>query len=859
MSLGATIAGRQSDYSPSRKPIVLSIEGGEPIPFDGTPERRTDESQNDRHDRHAFAKSRPSSSGTCTSGNETDEADYETSSEGPSRLVEGKLSHTRFLSKSYSDNLPKEEEVKSLKVLETKEKSNSKRYAYLREDVDDIGMSSVSLPILRNIESNPITEVKDRMISDSSFTRQQKLQMIVEQTELLLSAESKLVDSVKPEVCYLGKKYELNRRESLMLLPIIQDVKLTDQRKDSISRMTIEKLDKSIEPYSTNQQVSHNLIDIIENPELSKTSFYIPPYPVNDTILDKPNNDYSFDFSTKKRITNDTNVLLKIHGELSPLRCELSEIAAKFRALRLQRMYGSIEESKNASGGYVLSPMDIDRGLQQEHSFVGNLKTQFSPMTMVGKSMSRESFNRISTGNSQFFVETGLHGDRTVYREPRQPPMYFEITSGKNESSIGGTEYLSERIANYYSQTCNTPFERYYRPRSSCIRDRYQRERGNVVRSVDEGYSYTNFISRKSYDVNGSQYISRGNADQTSDLLILGGRSKEVVREDHHIPCDRGEGKRNLLGSSMGFDIVTPKVIVENSLSAAKESSSKVSLCKGSRHSSLEIGNPCPEKKRSISSSTVKNMEILVNEKTSKDFLTPKESRLNLKHRHQKGQVNTVIVNRSSQTSKQTIDFKEISNASSSTSTRRIKAISVPKDIDRVKIVPVFFTNGIPKPLFPLIELEDDTTECSVNGRERSLQRTLTLKEKNSRKISNNSTSGKRGPSESDVSGSYLTGPVTLHRDYFSDNERWHSGNTSSKMSVSCFSRRSCSSKKTTSSNALKYTSALGSICSGVARVTVSGTAMSNQQKRFTQIREITHEKGIRGMRSSPEDFLCDT
>lgn len=72
MSLGATIAGRQSDYSPSRKPIVLSIEGGEPIPFDGTPERRSDESQDDRHDRHAFAKSRASSPDTCTSANETD-------------------------------------------------------------------------------------------------------------------------------------------------------------------------------------------------------------------------------------------------------------------------------------------------------------------------------------------------------------------------------------------------------------------------------------------------------------------------------------------------------------------------------------------------------------------------------------------------------------------------------------------------------------------------------------------------------------------------------------------------------------------------------------------------------------------
>ncbi|KAF7396268.1 hypothetical protein HZH66_007130 [Vespula vulgaris] len=880
MSLGATIAGRQSDYSPSRKPIVLSIEGGEPIPFDGTPERRSDESQDDRHDRHAFAKSRASSPDTCTSANETDErtqncvikdyklilvnlnttksieADYETSSEGPSRLVEGKSSHTRFLSKSYFDNLRKEEEVKSLKVLETKEKPNSKRYAYLREDVDDITMSSVSLPILRNIESNPITEVKDRMISDSSFARQQKLQMIVEQTELLLSAESKLVDSIKPEVSYLGKKYELNRRESLMLLPVIQ--------KRSIPRTTIKKLDKSIDPCSTNK-VSHDLIDIIENPELSRTSFYIPPYPVNDTsLLDKPSDDYSFDSSMKRQVTNDTNVLLKIHGELSPLRCELSEIAAKFRALRLQRMYGSIEENKNAAGGYVLSSMDIDRGLQQEHRFVGNLQTQFSPMTMVGKSMSRESFNHISTGNSQFFVETGLHGDRTcVSREPsnRQPSMYFEITSGKNESSIGGTEYLGERIANYYSQTNNTPFEHYYRPRSSCIHDRYQRERGSIVRSVDEGYSYyRNFISRKSCDINGSRYVSRGNADQPADLLILGGgRSKEVVREDHHIPCDRRRGKRNLLGSSMGFDIVTPKVIVENSLSAAKESSTNVSLCKGNRYSSLEIGNPYPEKKRSICS-TVKDVEMLVNEETSKDLLTPRESRLNLKHRHQKEQVDTTtIVNRSSQTSKQTIDFKEITNTSSSTSTRRIKAISVPKDIEKVKIVPVFFTTGIPKPLFPLIELDDDTTGCSINERERSLQRRLTLKEKNSRKISNNSTSGRRGPSESDVSDSYVTGPLTLHRDYFSENERWHSGNASSKMSVSCFSRRSCSSKKTTSSNALKYTSALGSICSGVARVTVSGTAMSNQQKRFTQIREITHEKGIRGMRSSPEDFLSDT
>ncbi|XP_046819260.1 uncharacterized protein LOC124424363 [Vespa crabro] len=718
-------------------------------------------------------------------------------------------------------------------------------------------MSSVSLPILRNIESNPITEVKDRMISDSSFARQQKLQMIVEQTELLLSAESKLVDSVNPEVCYLGKKYELNRRESLMLLP---DIKLTDQTKKSMPRMMIEKLDKSIDTYSKNQKVSHELIDIIENPELSRTSFYIPPYTVNDALLDKPNDKYySFDSSTKRRRRvhlNDTNVLLKIHGELSPLRCELSEIAAKFRALRLQRIYGSIEESKNvSSGSYAFNPMDIDRSLLKENSIVGNLNTQFSPMTMVGKSMSRESFNHISTGNFKFFVQTGLHEDRS-YCEPRQP-MYFDITSGNNDSTIG-KEYRDERIANYYTQT-NTPFERYHRPRSSCIHDRYQSDKGNVVRSMDYGHSYyKNFISRKSYDINGSQYISRENADQPTDLFILD-RSKEVVREDHRIPCDRRDGKRNLRSSStMGMDIVKPKFIVENSLSIDKESSSKISLCKSNRYSSLDVVNTYPKKKRSTSS-TVKNIEMFVNENTSKDYLIPRESRLDLKHRHHKRQSDTVIVNRSSQTSKQTIDFKDISNVSSSTSSRKIKVINLPNNIEKVKIIPVFFTTGIPKPLFPLIELDEDPV-YSINRRDKSMRCALTLKEKDSLKISNNRKSEIRDPSESDVSCSYITSPLTLDRDYFSENERWNSGNNpSSKITVSSYSRRSSSTKKTTSANALKYSNALGSICSGVARVTVSGTTMSNQQKRFKQIREITHEKGIRGMRSSPEDFLCDT
>lgn len=644
-----------------------------------------------------------------------------------------------------------------------------------------------------------------------------------------------------------------------------QDIKLKDQTKESLPKMMIEELDKSIDSHSSTKQVSHDLIDIMGNPELSRTSFYIPPNPMNDGLLDKTNDEYySFDSSTKRRVTNDTNVLLKIQGELLPLRCELSEIAAKFRALRLQRrIYGPIEESENASSGeYAFSSKDIDRrgSLQTEHRYdVGNMSTQFSPMTMVGKSMSRESFNHISTGNTKFFVETGLHGDRS-YREPRQP-MYFDITPS-NKDSIIGREYNSERIANYYTQT-STSFERYHRPRSSCIiHDQYQSDKGNVVRSVNDDHSYykKNIISRKSYDINGNQYTSQGNADQPADLLILD-RSKEIVREDHRIRCDRRDGNRNFLGSSMSTDIVEPKLVAENSLSVAKESSSKISLNKRCRYSSLNVADPCPGKKSSISP-TVKNVETFLRENTSKDYLATRELRLQLKHSHRKLHADNVIVNRSSQTSKHTIDFKDKSNVSSSASSRRIKVISPPNNIEKVKIVPVFFTTGIPKPLFPLIELDDDSV-CSINRRDRSLKRALTLKEKNSLKISNNRTSGiiRRVPSENDVSCSYVTGlPLTLHRDYFSENERWHSGNNaSSKMSISSKSRRSSSTKKTTSSNALKYSSALGSICSGIARVTVSGTAMSNQQKRFTQIREIAHEKGIRGMRSSPEDFLCDT
>ncbi|KAI4485313.1 hypothetical protein M0804_006818 [Polistes exclamans] len=849
MSLGATITGRLLDYSPSRKPIVPSIEREKPITFDGNPERLSDESQDDRPDRHAFAKSRPSSANTCTS--DTDENDYETSSEGPSRLQEGKTCHTHFLSKSHSGNLRKEEVVEGTsKVSEgfgTEEKMDFRQYAHVRKDVSDIAMSTISLPILRSIESSPTTEVKDRMISDSSFARQQKLRMIVEQTELLLSAESKIAESVKPEVCYLEKKYELNRQESLMLLPVIQNIELTekDQMKESVLKMT-ENTENPIDRivYSDKRQDHHSndLIDIVENPESSKTSLYIPPYQVNDSRLENK----SFDlFNQKRRVINDTDVLLKIHGEFSPLRCELREIAAKFRALKLQRISNTIDENK-VTGGYSIGDrVDIDRCL------VGNKKEQFSPMTMVGKSKSRESCYRYSTGTSKFFVETetetGFHGTDRSYNEPKKKdPMYFEITPSKKECSSIGNEYLGEKISNYYSHNqINSQFERfYYRPGSSCIRDRCQREKG-IVRSTDDEekgslYYDTDFISRKSYDMNGSQYISRANADEPSDILILG-RSKEVVKD--HTTTERQRSKKDLRGSSMSSAIVTPNLIDENVLSGDKESFSNISLCKKTQDFPLNLPIPYSKKERSIS--LIENVEF-INENTPKDFIIVRDSKLHLNEQRQKREEKTMAIDQSSQTS-------NIRTNESLTSTRRSKVIGLPKSIEKVKIVPVFFTTGIPKPLFPFFQLED--SGFSLNSKEKlSRQHMLTLKKRNSRKIFN-CLSEKRHPLESDLSGSYVTDPPTLQRDYLSENERWRSNNVSKISSIS----PSCSSKKTTSSNAFKYASALGSICSGVARVTVSGSTISNQQKRFTQIREITTEKGIRGMRSSPEDFLSDT
>ncbi|KAI4501016.1 hypothetical protein M0802_003819 [Mischocyttarus mexicanus] len=883
MSLGTTITGRQTDYSPSRKPIVpSSIERVEPITFDGTPERISDESQDDRPDRHAFAKSRPSSSNTCTS--DTDENDYETSSEGPLRLHEGKTCQTHLLSKLPSGNLRKEEDNRNSKVSEgfgIKEKMDSRQYAYVRNDVSDIGMSTVSLPILKSIESNPTTEVKDRIISDSSFARQQKLRMIVEQTELLLPAESKIAESVKPEVCYLGKKYELNKRESLMLLPVIQNIELTekDKTKGSEPKM-IENLENPIDraPYThrrENHHPSRELIDILENPESSKTSFYLSPYPKNESILENKSDDL---LNKKRRVVNDTSILLKIQGELSPIRNKFNEITGKVRALNLQIISNPIDENK-LTGGYSIGRIDIDRGLKDNRLIVdGNTKTtQFSSMTMVGKSTKlRESCCRYSTGTSTFFHETGLNVDRsydvsknTMKNNNKNHPTYFKINPIKDkeeekEEFTIRNEYQSERISKCYGndQTYSQFDNFYYRPGSSCIHDRYQKEKG-IVRSAEDdddkvllvGTSIydRDFISRKSYDMNACQYISRVNADEPTDILIFG-RSKKVVKEeenekmekdqDHHrATSDRRRSIKDLRGSSMSSVIVTPStnLIDKNLLSGYnKESSSNITLCKKSQDLTLDFNIPYSNEKRSIS--RLENIKS-INDNTSNDIIILSNTKLHSNEQRQKLEVKPIAVNESSSRTF-TLHGNECKKKSneSLTSRRKSKVIGLPKSIEKVKIVPVFFTTGIPKPLFPFIQLED--TGVSLNSKEKSerrKQRVLMLKKKNSRKMFN-CLSEKIQPSEIDVSSYYMTDPITLQPDYLSENERWRRNNLS-KISFSCISP-SCLSKKTTSSNAFKYASALGSICSGVARVTVSGSTISDQEKKSKRIREIVTEKG---------------
>ncbi|KAG7212429.1 hypothetical protein KM043_012744 [Ampulex compressa] len=295
---------------------------------------------------------------TTTCGSETD-GEYETSSEGPSRNLEGKSVGNETRSKD------KDEECKDLgRPLERRGYSSQKISRVCKiVSIPNVLKKSESLPILRSVSSQE--NVDDRhlrsidfvLTSDSSLACRKKMKMIVARMTAFMSTESNATIDVSA-IDDQSQEYDAKKLESRTRLPTLQDSQEKSISRTKVSFRSIEdevRLSRTSNvrqwkaiAYDANLQRSYEeggLINIAENPQPSVKSFYLPPNPRDSVAIVDQANSLS---RPNRRASSDLNALLRIDGELGPLQHQLSVLTGKFRALSLTENLLDVDSSLNS-------------------------------------------------------------------------------------------------------------------------------------------------------------------------------------------------------------------------------------------------------------------------------------------------------------------------------------------------------------------------------------------------------------------------------------------------------------------------------------------------------------------------------
>ncbi|XP_011685079.1 PREDICTED: uncharacterized protein LOC105448276 [Wasmannia auropunctata] len=313
---------------------------------------------------------------TCAS--DTDEGDYETSSEG------------MILSKRSGNRIHGARAKESLCVyLKEKSASLSKRAAFdgnvsaiKREVISDSShelmenrltrktthahdslilmpenlAQSKSLPILKSggIPSGvsmDFTAADVALMSASSSARERKMSMIIKRMAPLISPYPSTVSlTTGATTNFRGRRYETRRLAPRTKLPILCDTTvINDGRSEElVAEVTLHETKNNHRamnwdprrdaiPTFVNDEGTANvtnddvLVDVARNPCSSIKSVYFPPNLSDPLAL-------PYDAGKTKRhprVSTDVETLMKIDHELSSLRCQYNEIIGKARALGL--------------------------------------------------------------------------------------------------------------------------------------------------------------------------------------------------------------------------------------------------------------------------------------------------------------------------------------------------------------------------------------------------------------------------------------------------------------------------------------------------------------------------------------------
>ncbi|XP_034184922.1 uncharacterized protein LOC117606509 isoform X2 [Osmia lignaria lignaria] len=792
---------------------------------------------------------------TTTCASETDDGDYETSSEGPVRKEVAQNSTNKEAFSASSSKMGSQQD-NDTEDSESKKKKSSEKF------------------------------FKDTRVvsSESPLARRRKMKMIVAQIFSRSSITSTtLSGGSRTELT--KENYQAKKMESRTMLPVLQgidydppnrlkevtfhelpedkdfssDRSQTSERKKTKSSRLPTRDDES----QQHSQENGDLIDIAENPHPSIKSFYFPPNPQKEAS--------SASLRTHSRATKDG--VQRDVSELRFLLQQLNVISGRARALSQidpflssQRHSTQCSPYSNISGYYLHQTETYSRDTQVNDS-----------IQLISRQMIDESSQGIRDTDyvgSRAFCPAGnqmvpLGRDYTHYENPMKHSSRYvgrNLSSGLTNRTVGEDDsrvtlnnfhfqfgqYVEKHPSGSLIPSVSSSCYRCHRNRT-CVLSHYDDTAGCSTSSG--GGQVTSAFSKRADE---NLYKSR-------DLV------EKSTMKSKEFPLDLSDNQpkpswASLMNSSskVRTTCVNAELLADekprshknsaknsnNSLHCYQDQSVAASLIRIASDLSRPSTVKCLNSQASLVISKRDQDVMVSNLGLVEDQTTSCSSQVVTKHEHPKGQKKKSVKDLDVQCSGSNLKFhqKEIalgqsmesflkpsvseeSNASKGSSNQS-KSIQVATE-EKVVVVPIVFTDGVPEPQkIPLFTVTRSRTHLH------NVKCHLVKLKKGTSALTQSSM----------VSANSIESCETsLNRD-----------DSKSKMSVSCVSRsslhcrngsRTANTIKTLSDHRHRSDSKhkrVGSMASGYTQSTKAHS-------------EPTKKRVMYGMRSSPEDFVFDT
>ena len=557
---------------------------------------------------------------------------------------------------------------------------------------------------------------------------------------------------------------------------------------------------------SRNTRDNDDLIGIAENPHPSIKSFYFPPLPEKELSC--------LDYSKQQpRITKDTDAIQKIDGELGPLQHQLNEIRGKFRALNLN------------------VPTLLNQGHYSQHAPLTDVSEYYLHRT---KTFGRDPVNEMARLVNQYQVQSNRNYFETGSFYPAQKPV---VRNANNASRGYSVKHVDRSVPTMVSDWQFEDANAHVSVKSSCANFGDPDLSGSLIPSVSSS-CYRPYRDRSSncHNAHASRYYNELEFDRpNSSFVEKGETSGPTDHRSQNVVRTKGLDKLSQAGTS-GVGSGSGKLIrtLNTSTVTSRPELRSTSVNTSAEKQYTGVDESLWKKRTSIThlSSKVDSINSFTRPQSQSISASlvvvgsDGSSRTRYVNYNRVNSRSSLVISkeqRSSSDLKETVE--QTPRSRELTKNRKTSASSTGATDEKVVIVPIMFTNGMPEPpKAPLFHFTRSKCRLETNHR-------LVKLHNRSSSVTQNS-----GYSGNSVESSYLSQKLT---------------NRNSGMSMSCASQTGSYLRLKNASHLSNTTKTTSNRHRSRGRHNLSSKGQFEPRRAGKRV--------IQGMMSSPEEFLCDT